>query len=82
MKTNYSLTTTLLMSASLIALTACEEPRVDASIFESVEQCMSDPLLSQTQCESSFKQAQSQHAAVAPKYATAQGGKADPIGPA
>ena len=77
MKTDYSLTTTLLMSASLIALTACEEPRVDASIFESVEQCMSDPLLSQAQCESSFKQAQSQHAAVAPKYATAKDCQSD-----
>ena len=77
MTNRYSLTTALLMSASLIALTACEEPKVDASIFESIEQCTNDPLFSKSQCESSFREAKSQHAAVAPKYTTARDCQAD-----
>ena len=77
MKKPHYLVTTLLTSASFFALTACEEPKVDASIFESIEQCMGDPLLTEAQCRSSFKEAQSQHAAVAPKYATAEDCQAD-----
>ena len=77
MKKPHYLVTTLLTSASLFALTACEEPKVDASIFESIEQCMGDPLLTEAQCRSSFKEAQNQHAAVAPKYATAEDCQAD-----
>ncbi len=67
----------LTMSVSLIALTACEEPKVDASIYESIEQCKRDPIVSDDQCESSFKEARSQHAAVAPKYSTAEDCQAD-----
>jgi uncharacterized protein YgiB involved in biofilm formation len=70
MKRWSSLSTGLLMSVSLIALTACEEPRVDASIYESVEQCKRDPLANADECESNFKEARAQHAAVAPKYAS------------
>lgn len=77
MKSRSSVTTALLMSVSLIALAACEEPKVDASIYNSVEQCKRDPLNTSDQCESSFKEAQSQHAAVAPKYATAEDCQAD-----
>ena len=77
MKHPHYLITTLLTSASFFALTACEEPKVDASIFESIEQCMGDPLLTEAQCRSSFKEAQNQHAAVAPKYATAEDCQAD-----
>ncbi len=77
MKNAYFPIAVLLMSASMIALTACEEPKVEASIFESVKQCTSDPLLSEAQCKSSFKEAQNQHAAVAPKYATAEDCQAD-----
>ena len=64
MKSRSSVSTVLMMSASLVALTACEEPKVDASIFKSVEQCKSDPLTTSDQCESRFKEAQSQHVAV------------------
>ena len=77
MKNRYSLVTATLMSVSLIALTACEEPKVDASIFESIEQCMGDPLLTEAQCKSSFKAARNQHAAVAPKYANVEDCQAD-----
>lgn len=77
MKSRSSISVTLLMGVSLIALTACEEPKVDASIYSSLEQCKRDPIASSDQCESSFKEAQSQHAAVAPKYATAADCQAD-----
>ena len=63
-------TAVLMMSVSLIALTACEEPKVDASIYESIDQCTRDPLNTSDQCEASFKEASSQHAAVAPKYSS------------
>jgi uncharacterized protein YgiB involved in biofilm formation len=62
----------LMMSVSLIALTACEEPKVDASIYESIDQCKSDPYNTADQCEGSFKEASSQHAAVAPKYSSVE----------
>jgi uncharacterized protein YgiB involved in biofilm formation len=67
----------LMMSVSLIALTACGEPEVDASIYESIDQCKSDPLTTSDQCELSFKEAISQHAAAAPKYATTEDCQAD-----
>ena len=70
MKRWSSISVGLMMSVSLIALSACEEPRTDASVFESVEQCKRDPLGDPDQCERNFKEAQAQHAAVAPKYAT------------
>ncbi|MBP02645.1 MAG: hypothetical protein CMM25_07535 [Rhodospirillaceae bacterium] len=70
MKNRSSFSTVLMVSVSLIALTACEEPQVDASIFENLAQCKRDPVLSSNECESSFKEARSQHAAVAPKYAS------------
>ena len=70
MKRWSSVSAGLMMSVSLIALTGCEEPKVDTSIYESVEQCKRDPLTSGDECDSNFKEAQAQHAAVAPKYAT------------
>lgn len=77
MKRWSSLSTGLLMSVSLIALTACEEPKIDVSIYESVEQCKRDPLVSADECEINFKEARAQHAAVAPKYATKEDCVAD-----
>ena len=70
MKRRSSIFVSLMMSVSLIALTACDEPKVDASIYESVVQCKRGPLASADECESNFKEARAQHAAVAPKYAT------------
>jgi uncharacterized protein YgiB involved in biofilm formation len=77
MKTWSSRSAFLMMSVSLIALTACSEPEVDASIYENIGQCKRDPLNTSDQCESSFKEAVSQHAAAAPKYATTEDCQAD-----
>ena len=77
MKSWSSRSAALMMSVSLIALTACEEPKVDASIYESIGQCKSDPYNTVDQCERSFKEASSQHAAVAPKYSSAEDCQAD-----
>ena len=60
----------MLTSVSLIALTACEEPRVDALVFETLEQCLDDTTMSRGECEANYKEARDQHAAVAPKYAS------------
>lgn len=68
---------TLLMGVSLFALAACEEPRVDAAIFESIEQCVNNGDGTRAQCEQGFNEARSQHAAVAPKYASAEDCQAD-----
>ena len=72
-----SISIRLMISASLIALTACDEPKVDASIYESVGQCVRDPLTSEDECKSNFKEARAQHAAVAPKYSTEEDCVAD-----
>ena len=77
MKSWSSKSAALMMSVSLFALTACEEPKVDAFVFESLDQCKSDAVASSDQCESSFAEAQTQHAAVAPKYSTAADCQAD-----
>ena len=77
MKFRKSVSTILMVSVSVLALTACEEPKVDASIFKNLEQCKGDPLTTSGQCENSFKEARSQHAAVAPKYSTAEDCQAD-----
>ena len=72
-----SLSTIMLLSVSAIALAACEERKVEAAVFESVQQCTADPDLTAEQCEQSFKEAQSQHAAVAPKYVSEADCQAD-----
>ena len=77
MKSWSSRSAALMLGASLIALTACDEPTVDASIYDSVAQCEQDPANTADQCESSFEEARSQHASVAPKYATTEDCQAD-----
>jgi uncharacterized protein YgiB involved in biofilm formation len=77
MKSWSSVSVALLMSTSLIALTACDEAKVDASIYENVDQCKRAPGTTPDQCEASFKEASSQHAAVAPKYAAEADCQAD-----
>ncbi|MEE3001011.1 MAG: DUF1190 domain-containing protein [Pseudomonadota bacterium] len=78
-KTNFSrsIGVSLVVSASLISLTACDEPKVDASVFKSLEQCKKDPMMRASQCETSFKEARNQHAAVAPKYTSQADCQAD-----
>ncbi|MEE3000102.1 MAG: DUF1190 domain-containing protein [Pseudomonadota bacterium] len=77
MKFHNSIPISLVVSASLITLTACEEPKVDASVFKSLSQCKNDPMMRASDCESSFKQAKAQHASVAPKYASKADCQAD-----
>ncbi len=77
MKRRNSIVVTLLMGASVIALTACEEPTVDAAVFENLQQCLSDPDMDPDQCRQSFTAARSQHQSVAPKYSSATDCEAD-----
>ena len=77
MKSWSSKSAVLMMSVSLLALTACEEPQVDAFVFESLDQCKSDSGASSDQCDTSFEEARTQHAAVAPKYSSAADCQAD-----
>ena len=58
----------VMMSASAIALSACEEPQVDAALFDSIQQCIDNKDFSAEICESNFVAAREQHAQVAPKY--------------
>jgi uncharacterized protein YgiB involved in biofilm formation len=68
---------TLVMGVSLFALAACGEPKVEAAIFENIQQCISNGDASPEQCEQNFREAKSQHAAVAPKYANEADCQAD-----
>jgi uncharacterized protein YgiB involved in biofilm formation len=72
MKSWSSVSVAALLSASVIGLTGCEEPKVDAAIFDSVQQCVNEPGMLREDCEKRYADAKSQHAAVAPKYASAQ----------
>ena len=65
------------MSASVIALTACEEPAVDAAVFETLSQCLANGDVDRAQCEADFKAAKEQHARVAPKYTSQTDCEAD-----
>lgn len=67
----------VMMGAGSVALTACEEPQVEASIFESVEQCVDQPGASRAACEEAFGAAEQQHAVVAPKYTDREACEAD-----
>ncbi len=65
------------MSASVVALTACEEPAVDAAVFDTLSQCLANQDVDRTQCEADFEAAKAQHAQVAPKYTSQQDCEAD-----
>ncbi len=68
---------TLAMGVSLFALAACEEPKVEAALYETVQQCIDNGSATPEQCEANFKEAQSQHVAVSPKYASREDCQAD-----
>lgn len=65
------------MGAGMIALTACEEPPVDALVFDSLQQCLADNDLTREQCEANYQEALRGHVATAPKYASKQACEAD-----
>jgi uncharacterized protein YgiB involved in biofilm formation len=77
MKRRNSISIALLMGVSAIALSACEEPKVDAAVFESIQQCVDYPGVLKEECEQSFKDAKGQHVAVAPKYTSQADCQAD-----
>jgi uncharacterized protein YgiB involved in biofilm formation len=77
MKRRNMLSVGLVMGASLLVLSACGEPQVEVSVYESVEQCKRESLGDTDKCESNFNEAKAQHAAVAPKYATKEDCAAD-----
>lgn len=77
MKKRNSVSSAALMGAGLIVLAACDEAKVDAAVYESVQQCITNGDASREQCEQNFKEAKSQHAAVAPKYASREDCQAD-----
>ncbi len=77
MKCRSSIFVSLLMGASVVALSACEEPKVDAAVFETLQQCLDNPDMDPDQCRTNFEDARNQHAAVAPKYNSAEDCEAD-----
>ena len=77
MKRWNSIFVVMMMGVSAIALSSCEEPKVDAAVYDSAEQCIKDPGVLREECEQSHKEARAQHAAVAPKYSSAEDCQAD-----
>lgn len=58
----------LMVPAGLALLAGCEQPTMQAAVFESAEQCAQQ--LDKEQCEADFKKAQEMHEKVAPRYQT------------
>jgi uncharacterized protein YgiB involved in biofilm formation len=65
-----------LMSATAIALTACDNPE-EVAIFENVEQCVKQDGFGMEACEANLKKAQAEHVRVAPKYTSVADCEAD-----
>ncbi len=57
----------LLMGVAPLALTACESD-IDATVFQSAQECASSGQLTQTQCQAAFAEATTEHERVAPRY--------------
>jgi len=53
---------------SLTLMTACGEKKEDASVFESIEQCVQTGQYNQVQCQQLYEQAKVEHKDVAPKF--------------
>ena len=70
MKRCRSISVAALMGVSALSITACEEAKVDATVFSSLQQCLDDGGLTQEQCEAGLREARSQHAEVSPKYSS------------
>lgn len=64
------------MGLSAFSMTACDKP-VDAAVYESVEQCVTDSVFTAEQCQSEFDAAAGQHANVAPRYSSLSDCEAD-----
>ena len=70
MKRYRSISVAALMGVSALSITACEEAKVDATVFSNLQQCLDDGGLPQEQCEAGLREARSQHAEVSPKYSS------------
>ena len=70
MKRCRSISVAALMGISALSITACEEAKVDATVFSNLQQCLDDGGLPQEQCEAGLREARSQHAEVSPKYSS------------
>lgn len=77
MKKWSSVSIVALLSATVIGLSGCDEAKVDAAVFDSLERCLNEPGMLREQCERSYAEAKNQHAAVAPKYTSAEDCQAD-----
>lgn len=62
----------VMVSASALALTACDEPTVDAEVYSSLAECVRESQQSNEDCRKGFLAAREQHAKVAPKYSSRQ----------
>ena len=67
----------VMMGASAIALTACEEQQVDAMVFESLQQCYADQALTRAQCDVEYETARTAHIQAAPKYTSLKACQSD-----
>jgi len=66
----------VLMSATALALTACDNPE-EVAIFENVEQCVKQDGFGMEACEANLKKAEAEHIRVAPKYKSIEDCQAD-----
>lgn len=57
-----------MMGVSALALSACDEAKVDAMVYDSLQQCINDPMMTEDQCKANYATARAEHAKVAPKY--------------
>lgn len=60
----------VMISASALALNACDDPKVDAEVYKSLGQCARESQLPNADCREGYLDARRQHAEVAPKFAT------------
>jgi len=68
----------LLMGSAALALAGCgEEEAEQAGVYESVEECVSGGMYTETFCRESFEQANKLHPQMAPRYASAKDCEAD-----
>lgn len=67
----------VLMSTTALTLTACEEPQVDAMIFQDPEQCAQEMGFSSQQCLENWEAAQKTHVEASPKYTSKADCEAD-----
>lgn len=58
-----------LMGAGAVTLTACDEPKTDVVLYQSVDQCARDGV-SPDVCQQSYRDAVSAHLNAAPRYAS------------